>query len=122
MRILIVENEHVIASHVTRLLLTWGHDIIYYGHDGHQLLAEVDHHPPDLILTGLFLKGPIQGLELIERLRTRWHIPVVILSGATVSDLPSGWQDKPVTFFLAKPFLPHQLRAVIARSTTRPDR
>ena len=113
MHILVVEHKRVIASQVTKLLVAWGHEITYCGHDGHQVLDLVERRPPDLLLTGLYLKGSMPGLELIDRLWARWDIPVVVLSGTDPGDLPAAWRDRPGLFFLAKPFLPSQLYGII---------
>ncbi|MDX2248323.1 MAG: response regulator [Bacteroidia bacterium] len=116
MRIFAVEHKQVLASQITKLLVEWGHEITYCGNDGYKVLEMVSHHPPDLILTGLYLKGPMNGIELIDRLWTRWEIPVVVLSGADLGDFPAAWQDRPGFFFLAKPFIPSQLCGIIEKA------
>ena len=121
MRILLVENQRVIARQTTKLLRDWGHDIVYCGHEGSTLLGQVDHHPPDLILTGFYLRGSMQAVELVERLWTRWDIPVVVLSGADPTALPAAWHHKPGLFFLSKPFLPTQLYDIIEEALHTPS-
>ena len=116
MRILMVENERVIASQTAKLLLGWGHDIIYCGNDGRKLLEITSRHPPDLILTGFYLKGRMKGVELVERLWARWDVPVVVISGVAYADLPEAWNSRPRLFFLAKPFLPSQLHLIIEKA------
>ena len=118
-RILITEPKRVIASHLTKLLRGWGHEVIYCGHDGGKLLAQVAHHPPDLILTGFHLQGSMNSFEMLSRLWARWDIPVVLLSGAVPIDLPPAWQQQASLFFLAKPFLPYQLHLVIEEVKAR---
>lgn len=113
LRIILAENERVIARQITSLLLGWGHEIIYCGNDGWSVLEKVSYHPPDLILTGLYLKGGMNGIELSARLRVRWDIPIVIVSGACSKDILEGWKPEEGLFFLAKPFLPNQLRTII---------
>lgn len=113
LRIIIAENERVIARQISNLLLDWGHEIIYCGNDGWSVLEKVSFHPPDLILTGLYLKGEMDGMELSARLRARWDIPVILVSGAYSKDLPEDWTPEEGLFFLAKPFLPAQLRTII---------
>ncbi|MCB0851091.1 MAG: response regulator [Bacteroidetes bacterium] len=115
-RILAVEHKQVLATHITRLLVGRGHEITYCGNDGHKVLEMVSHNPPDLILTSLYLKGPMNGIELIDRLWVRWEIPVVVISGPDPSDLPAAWQDRPEFFFLGKPFLPGQLCDIIEKA------
>lgn len=103
----------MIARQITTLLLDWGHEIMYCGNDGWSVLEKVSYHPPDLILTGLYLKGEMNGIELSARLRARWEIPIILVSGACSEDLPDDWTPEEGLFFLAKPFLPTQLRTII---------
>lgn len=108
-----VEHQRLIACQTTRLLHSWGYEILYCGNDGQRLLREVAHRPPDLVMTGIHLQGPMNGIEMLSRLWIRWQIPVVVLSGLAVEDLPKAWQRRPGLFFLAKPFLPSQLHLII---------
>jgi len=117
LRILLAENERVIASQTTRLLRDWGHEITYCGHDGHKVLAAVAHHPPDLILTGFRLKGSMKGIELVSRLWARWDIPVVLVSGVAVEEVPAAWRDRAGLYFLSKPFISSQLHSILQQAS-----
>lgn len=120
LRILLAENQRVIASQAISLLRGWGHEITYCGHDGHKVLAAVSHRPPDLILTGFRLKGSMQGIELVSRLQARWDIPVVVVSGVTFEELPAAWRDRAGLYFLSKPFVSSQLHAIIQQASNNP--
>jgi CheY-like chemotaxis protein len=57
----------------------------------------------------------MDGLELIGRIRTRWNIPVVLVSGFEKSALPPAMLDTKGIYYVAKPYLPFQLREAIAK-------
>ncbi|MDP5169396.1 MAG: response regulator, partial [Bacteroidia bacterium] len=107
------ENERVIATQIAQHLSDWGHETTHCQHDGWALLEAVNYNPPDLILINLRLKGSMSGVELAYRLRARWNIPIVVVSGTSLEDLPQGWLNSDGLFFLPKPFLPFQLRELV---------
>lgn len=113
MRILIVEDEEAIAWQIRRLLGDWGHEVAGSVGSGLLALEHVQRHPPDLILINLHLAGDMDGVELTGRLQARWDIPIVMVSGSDPEELPEELLGRPGLMFLAKPFLPFQLREII---------
>ena len=111
MRVLIVEDDHRLASSVRRGLEDAGiaADTVY---DGEDALAAAETIPYDVILLDLMLPR-IDGLEVSRRLRRqRVRIPILMLTARDSLDdrvlgLESGADD-----YLVKPFA---LREVVAR-------
>jgi two-component system, OmpR family, response regulator len=120
MRILVVEDDVKIASFISKGLKAAGFavDVAYDGVDGlHLGLTE----PYDAAVVDIMLPG-LDGLSLIERLRTKKiATPVIILSARRsvddrVKGLQTGGDD-----YLTKPFsfseLLARIQALIRRST-----
>ena len=120
MRILVVEDDHKIASFIANGLKEGGFavDVAYDGADGLHL-GETE--PYDAAVVDIMLPG-IDGLSLIERLRQKKiAIPVIILSAKRsvddrVKGLQTGGDD-----YMTKPFsfseLLARIHALIRRST-----
>ncbi len=114
-RILVVEDEAAIAWEMLTLLKHWGYEVSEWVTSGQAALDQVQYFPPDLVLAGVHLVGKMDGMELIGRIRARWRIPVVLVSGFEKSALPPALLDTPGVAYVAKPYLPFQLKEAITK-------
>lgn len=110
-RILIVEDEHGIASFVKLELTHEGYEAHVAG-DGGVALEMFQQQDWDLILLDVMLPG-ISGLEVLRRIRKSSSVPVILLTarGETmdrVAGLDAGADD-----YLPKPFAIEELFARI---------
>ncbi|MEQ1860323.1 MAG: response regulator transcription factor [Chthoniobacteraceae bacterium] len=120
MRLLVVEDDHKIASFVVKGLKEAGYGVDRCA-DGEEALILADSTPYDALIVDLMLPR-LDGLSLIKRLRAKkHHAPVLILSAkASVDDrvrgLQAGGDD-----YLTKPFafteLLARVQALIRRSS-----
>jgi two-component system OmpR family response regulator len=127
MRILVVEDDHKIASFIVNGLKQAGYAVDRCA-DGEEALVLAETTPFDAAVVDVMLPK-LDGLSFIQRLRSRKiRLPVIILSAkATVDDrikgLQAGGDD-----YLTKPFafseLAARLHALIRRATetTEPTR
>ena len=77
-RILVVEDEPMVAEVVERYLRRDGHDVRVV-HDGNVALDEYDRFQPDLVVLDVMLPG-IDGVEVCRRVRERSETPVIMLT------------------------------------------
>ena len=108
-RILVVEDEPMVAEVVERYLRRDGHDVRVV-HDGVAALEAFDRFQPDLVVLDLMLPG-VDGMEVCRRVRARSQTPVVMLTarGDEVDKLLGlgiGADD-----YVTKPFSPRELAA-----------
>jgi DNA-binding response OmpR family regulator len=120
MRILIVEDEHKIASAIKRGLeqQSYAVDVAYDGDDG---LAMATTEPYDLIILDRMLPGSIDGIGILQKLRKQnIHTPILLLTAKDrvldrAEGLNAGADD-----YLVKPFafveLIARVRALLRRS------
>jgi DNA-binding response OmpR family regulator len=106
-RIVVVEDDQVLADVVGRYLIRDGHQVECVP-DGREALRCIAAEPPDLVVLDLMLPG-IDGLEVCRRLRARWPIPVVMLTALgeetdRVAGFETGADD-----YVTKPFSPREL-------------
>lgn len=82
-RVLIVEDRAVTANNLHDRLEALGYavpGIASSGMEGVELAAKTR---PDLVLMDIRLPGGMDGIEAAARIRQRWDIPVVYLTGHT---------------------------------------
>ncbi len=79
-KILVVEDERIVAEDVKRSLLNLGYEVTGMASSGEEALEEVEKHMPDLVLMDIVLQGPLNGIGTTERLRAQYDIPVIYLT------------------------------------------
>jgi len=115
LNILLVEDEAIIALDVAGQLLDAGFKVSGICVDGETAIRSVLATPPDLILMDVQIKGPIDGVETMLRIREKSAVPVIFVSAfgdqATMQRIGSvGAQG-----YLPKPFFHDDLiRAIRA--------
>src|SRR5438477_1603859 len=119
-RVLVVEDEPMVAEVVERYLRRDGYDVSVI-HDGERALAEFERLAPDLVVLDIMLPG-LDGIEVCRRLRGTGDTPVIMLTarGEEIDKLLGlgvGADD-----YVTKPFSPRELAArvgVVLRRVAR---
>lgn len=121
-KILIVEDELIIASEIRRTLQRLGYEVIDVVSNGESALAVARDAKPDLILMDVNIDGPIDGIETARRVREQFQTPVVFLTA--LSDGPTIERAKQVEpyGFIVKPFDDHDLRTTVEIALYRHER
>lgn len=124
MRILMVEDDEMLADAVTRALSQSAHSVDV-ARDGESADRALQDNPYDLAILDVGLPG-IDGLEVLRRLRRRRsRVPVLVLSARDgVEDRVAGL-DLGADDYLTKPFhlfeLEARVRALIRRANSQAD-
>ncbi len=101
-KILIIEDDQIIASAIATHLISWGYDAIYIK-DFMHVIDEIENMDPHLVLLDINL--PYQnGYHLCKQIREFSQIPIIFISSAydnlnIVMAMNMGADD-----FIAKPF------------------
>lgn len=119
MRILLIEDDRMLAEAIARALTQAAHvvDVSFNGEEADRALATYEY---GLVLLDLNLPG-IDGFEVLKRLRGRRNsVPVLVLTARdTIEDRISGL-DLGADDYLAKPFhlseMEARVRALIRRA------
>lgn len=102
-RILIVEDEGIVAKDIQNRLEDLGHTVIDLASSGEEAIQKTEAAQPDLVLMDIVLKGDMDGVKAAEQIRNRFDIPVVYLTayanentfGRAVITEPHGYIVKP---------------------------
>ncbi len=79
-RILIVEDEGLVAQDLERFLTQAGYRVIAIVQNGKDALNEARANPPDLVLMDIVLGGDMDGIETARRMRERQDVPIVYIT------------------------------------------
>jgi DNA-binding response OmpR family regulator len=121
-RVLIVEDEPMVAEVVERYLRRDGYDV-HIAEDGPAALAEFARFRPDLVVLDLMLPK-LDGREVCRRIREQAETPVIMLTARgeeidKLIGLELGADD-----YVTKPFSPRELaarvKAVLRRAGRQP--
>lgn len=102
-RILIVEDEAIVAKDISVCLNRTGYDVLNTFSNGEDAIKYINNTKPDLILMDIMLAGEMTGIDASTIIKDRFDIPVVFLtayadektiSKAKVTD-PYGYVIKP---------------------------
>ena len=113
MKILLVEDEEIIAQ-VHRLYLEMGgNEVVAVTDTAEEACVLASELHPDLIVMDVRLNGEMDGIEGAAEIQRTNHIPVVYVSGN--SDKPTVERSKNTLCagFLVKPVLAEELNEVI---------
>jgi DNA-binding response OmpR family regulator len=122
-RVLIVEDEPIVADVVQRFLRHDGYQTLIVN-DGRVALTEFDRFMPDIVLLDLMLPGT-DGLDVCRRVRSISDKPIIMLTARgeeadRLVGLGLGADD-----YVTKPFSPKELvariRAVLRRYRASPN-
>ena len=106
MRILIVDDDRLVAITAAATLVDQGHEVCGPAHDVAEAmaLAEADH--PELALIDIDLEGHDEGIDLARELKARHGLDSVFVSGQ--SEVAHANTDAALGL-LPKPYAPEQL-------------
>ncbi|MBP2296054.1 response regulator [Azospirillum rugosum] len=112
-RILIVEDDRVVARDIREQLARMGHVVVGTSASGEDAIQLANRHQPDLVLMDIRLEGEMDGIEAARRIRDAHQIPVVFLTAyANDETVQRASMTEPFGYLL-KPFEEPQMRTVI---------
>ena len=112
-KILIVEDEIIIAEGLQRKLKSMGYDIIGIASSGEEAIKKIKENNPDLILMDIVIHGMMDGIETAAQIHSLFDIPVVYLTAyADEKTLQRAKITEPFGY-LIKPFKERELQITI---------
>jgi CheY-like chemotaxis protein len=80
-KILIVEDDMIISLVVENMIKKLGHDLVGKAASGEDAIKLAEEHEPDIILMDIRLKGDIDGIEAVTRIKEKIDTAVIYLTG-----------------------------------------
>lgn len=119
MRILIVEDEMLIALVAEEDLTDAGHAVVGIAASYERALALAEAERPDLALMDVRLVSGRDGIEAATELRRRFGIPSILASGSKDADNLARADAADPLEWLVKPYTTEQLLQAVARAEDR---
>ena len=118
-KILIVEDEMIIAANISLQLTKLGYEVIGIATRGEEALIHIKQDQPDIILLDIQLKGKLDGIETARYINKDKNIPIIFLTANTdESYFNKAKATKPVAF-ISKPFKKIELQRAIELTISR---
>ncbi len=112
-RILVVEDERIVAEDVKRSLRNLGYMVSAVVTSGSEAIEQSEKLRPDLVLMDVVIKGKLNGIKTAEQIRSRFDIPVIYLTAyADEGTLERAKVTEPFGYIL-KPFDERDLQSTI---------
>ncbi len=112
-RILVVEDETIVALDLQNSLKILGYDVVGMASTGLEAIAKAENKRPDLILMDIMLKGDMDGIQAAETIRSFLDVPVIFLTAcADETTLNSAKITEPFAYMI-KPFEERELHSHI---------
>ena len=112
-RILIVEDEVIIAMDLQETLRDAGYMVLAAVPSGEEALALCARGKPDLVLMDIHLQGALTGIETAQRLREYYAIPSVLLTAHYDAVTLAAAQQAGIFAYLIKPYDQRELCATL---------
>jgi DNA-binding LytR/AlgR family response regulator len=118
-KILIVEDEMIIAANISLQLTTLGYEVSGIVPRGEEALVHIRQNKPDIVLLDIQLKGKIDGVETALLMQKDFDIPIIYLTAnADDANFKRAKATHPHAF-ISKPFkkldLKHAIELVASR-------
>jgi len=112
-KILIVEDESIVARDIQNMLLSLGYDVAEITANAQSAIETAKKQKPHLVLMDIMLPGETSGIEAADLLYSQHNIPVVYLTAyADESTLQRAKETKPFGYLL-KPFEERELKSTV---------
>lgn len=113
-RVLIIEDEVLIAMELAQIVSSFGHEVVATVATHKEAVRAAKEHEPGLILADIQLADGSSGIEAISEILESFTVPVVFVT-AFPERLLTGERLEP-TFLITKPFQANGIRAAISQA------
>jgi len=112
-RVLIAEDEQIIAADIRERLTGLGYSVPAVAGSGEDAVTLATETKPDLLLIDIVLQGTIDGIEAVKRIRATLDVPVIYLTAYTDEETVRRAKETEPLGYLLKPFDERELRFAI---------
>src|SRR6185295_7995702 len=110
-RVLIIEDESIIALDLENLMTELGHEVVGIAATRDEAVKQARQQKPGLVLAEIRLADGSSGIDAVSEILKGFDIPVIFIT-AYPERLLTGERPEP-TYLITKPFLPETVQATI---------
>ncbi len=112
-KILIVEDEQIVAVAIEGHLQGLGYQVVGNAASGQEACEKAAELEPDLVLMDMRIEGPMDGIEAARRIRQSRDVPVVFLTAYSDVDTVERAKVAEPYGYIVKPYDPRDLHTTI---------
>lgn len=112
-KILVVEDEVIIADHLADTLEALGYETLEPAIDFAEAVATIEEERPDIAILDIQLSGRKNGVDLAEKINSEYHFPFIFLTSNSDRETLEEAKLANPSAFLIKPFSKEELYASI---------
>ena len=116
LRVLIVEDEMILAMHLATLLADFGHEVCGTARAADEALAQAIALKPDIVLTDIRLARGSSGVDLARELHARTGVRCIFVSANLDEPARKALEPYDPIEFLGKPILPVSLQRALTKA------
>jgi DNA-binding NarL/FixJ family response regulator len=114
LKVIIVEDEAVIAQLIEFHLQQVGHKVLDIAHDSERALDLIHNLRPDLVLLDINILGTKDGIEVGKIVQEKYNVPIIFITALSdPKTLERAREVRPVSY-LIKPYKADDLYAAIS--------
>lgn len=118
-KILIVEDEMVIAANISLQLSELGYEVTGILPRGEEALSHIKIDKPDIVLLDIQLKGELDGIETAQEIQKHYKIPIIYLTANSNEAHFNRAKETHPYAFISKPFKKLDLQRAIELTVDR---
>ncbi len=115
MKVLIIEDEGLIAMDLALMLRSFGAKEVATAASAEEGLQSLRQHKPDIIFVDIKLKGVMDGVELAEIIQSNDPLPLVYITAYNDESTLERARQVPHLGIINKPFVPADVKRLISR-------
>ena len=112
-KILIVEDELLIAEDIKKALTSSQYDVCKIVRTGEEAILKVERLRPDLVIMDIMLSGKMTGIEAAEKIRKKYNTAIVFLTAYADEKTLDGAMASEPYGYLVKPVSGKEIRATV---------
>lgn len=120
-KIMIVEDEAVIALRLQQRLKSMGFDVAGVAYSGEEAVESARDLRPDLILTNIMIPGKLDGIQVAEIVKSALDIPVIFLTAYSEDKIIERAKQAESYGYIVKPFQNRELKSAIEFALYKKD-
>ncbi len=120
-KILIVEDENIVAKDLESILQDLGYKVIGIVSNAIDAITMTALHKPNLVLMDIMIKGKTSGIEAAKEIKSKYDIPVVFLTAYADDKTIDNAKDAFPYGYIIKPFKEKELETTIEMAINKYD-
>ncbi|MHC1599820.1 MAG: response regulator [Candidatus Methanospirareceae archaeon] len=121
-KILVVEDESIIAMNLEEHLTEMGYEVVGIAASGDEAIAKARELHPDLILMDIAMPGEKDGIDAAEEITSETDISIIFLTAYADEELIQRAKTVGPFGYIVKPYKDRELRAAIEVALYKRDK